>query len=97
VVWAVSVLGCYTCYNILSGSKHIAAVVRLNNRAGRQSVIGETHAISSSLGPFKFATFAINPFVEFVSRDIPLFKIDNHENRNFLLKDTETNPPDELS
>jgi hypothetical protein len=31
----------------------------------------------------------------FVSADIPLFKINNPEIRNFLLKYTQTDPPDE--
>jgi hypothetical protein len=41
----------------LSGSKHIAAVGRLNYLPGRQSVIGESSATSCSSGPSKFTTF----------------------------------------
>jgi hypothetical protein len=42
----------------LSGSKHVAAIVRLEqiDRPGWQSLIGESSATSSSSGPFKFAT-----------------------------------------
>jgi hypothetical protein len=42
----------------LSGSKHVAAIVRLEqiDRPGRLSLIGESSATSSSSGPFKFAT-----------------------------------------
>jgi hypothetical protein len=43
----------------LSGSKHIAAIVRLKQkyRPGKQSVIGESSATSPSSGPTKIATF----------------------------------------
>jgi hypothetical protein len=80
----------------LSGSKHIAAIARLKQkyRPGRQSLIGESSATSSS-GPSKFVTFAIDLCKAFVSADIPLFKINNPEVRNFLVKYTETDSPDE--
>jgi hypothetical protein len=80
----------------LSGSKHIAAIARLKqkDRPGKQYVIGESSATSSS-GPSKFATFATDLCKAFVSADIPLFKINNREVRNFLLKHTLADPPDE--
>jgi hypothetical protein len=42
----------------LSGNKHIAAIARLKqkDRPGRQSIIGESSATSSSSGPSKFVT-----------------------------------------
>jgi hypothetical protein len=59
------------------------------------SLIGESSATSSSSGPSKFATFAKDLWKGFVSADITLFKINNPEVRNFLLKYTQTDPPDE--
>jgi hypothetical protein len=81
----------------LSGSNHIAVIVRLKqkDRPGRQSLIGESSTTSSSSGPSKFATFATDLCKAFVSADLPLFKVNNHEVRNFLLKYTQTDPPDE--
>jgi hypothetical protein len=81
----------------LSGSKHIAATARLTQKdmQGKQSLIGESSATSSSSAPLKFATFATDLCKAFVSADITLFKINNLEVRNFLLKYTQTDPPDE--
>jgi hypothetical protein len=81
----------------LSGSKHIAAIAQLKQKdsPGKQPLIGESSATSSSSGPSKFATFAKDLCKAFVSADIPLFKINNPEVRNFLLKYTQTDPPDE--
>jgi hypothetical protein len=83
----------------LSGSKHIATIAQLKqkDRPGKQSQIGESSATSSSSGPSKFVTFATNMCIAFVSADITLFKINNPEVRNFLLKYTQTNPPDDLT
>jgi hypothetical protein len=81
----------------LSGSKHIAATARLKQKdwPDRQSLIGESSATSSSSGPSKFATFATDLCKAFVSANITHFKINNPEVRNFLLKYTQTDPPDE--
>jgi hypothetical protein len=78
----------------LSGSRHIATIAQLKQKdgPGRQSLIGESSATSSSSGPSKFATFATDLCKAFVSADIPLFKINNPEVRNFLLKYTKTDP-----
>jgi hypothetical protein len=81
----------------LSGNTHIAVIVRLKqkDRPGRQSLNGESSVTSSSSGPSKFATFATDLCKASVPADIPLFKINNPEVRNFLLKYTQTDPPDE--
>jgi hypothetical protein len=81
----------------ISGNKHIAAIVRLKqkDRPGKQSLIGESSATSSSSGPSKFSTFAADLCKAFVSADIPLFKINNPNVRNFLLKYTQTDPTEE--
>jgi hypothetical protein len=81
----------------LSGSKNIAAIARFKQkyRPGRQSLIGESSATISSSGPSKFAAFSTDLCKAFVSADIPLFKINNPEVRNFLLKYTQTDPLDE--
>jgi hypothetical protein len=65
----------------LSGSKHAAAIARLkqNDRPGKHSLIGESSATSSSSGQSKFATFPTDICKAFVSADITLFKISNHE------------------
>jgi hypothetical protein len=78
----------------LSGSKHAAATARLKqkDKPGKQSLIGEYSATSSS-EPSKFATFPTDLCKAFVSADITLFKISNHEVRNFLLKYNQTDPP----
>jgi hypothetical protein len=75
----------------LSGSKHIAAIAQLKQKDSpcKQSLIGESSATSSSSGPSKFATFVKDLCKVFVSADIPLFKINNPEVRNFLLKYTQ--------
>jgi hypothetical protein len=80
-----------------SGSKHTAAIARLKqkDRPGRQSLIGESSATSSSSGPSRFVTFATDLCKEYVSADIPLFKINNPEDRNFLPKYTQRDLPDE--
>jgi hypothetical protein len=77
-----------------SGTKYIAAIVRLKlkDRPGKQSLIGESSATSSSSGPFKFATSATDLCKAFQSADIPLFKINNREVRNLLQKYTGTDP-----
>jgi hypothetical protein len=81
----------------LSGSKHTAAIARLKqkDRPGKQSLIGESSAISSSSEPSKFSTSATDLLKAFVSADMPLFKINNPAVRNFLLKYTQRDPPDE--
>jgi hypothetical protein len=75
----------------LSGSQHIAAIVGLKDWPGRKSVVGELSATISS----KFATFATDLCKAFVSTDIPLFKINNPEVKNFLLAYTQTDSRDE--
>jgi hypothetical protein len=64
--------------------------LKQKDRPGRQSLIGESSATSSSSGPSKFATFVTDLCKTFVSADIPLFKINNSKVRNFLLKYTQT-------
>jgi hypothetical protein len=83
----------------LSRNKHIAAIARFKqkDRPGRQSLIGEFSATSSSSGPSKFSTFATDLCKAFVSPDMPLFKINNPEVRNFLLKYTQTDSQDKSS
>jgi hypothetical protein len=81
----------------LSGSKHTATTVHLKDWPGRQSLIGETSATSSSSGPSKFATFVTDLCKTFVSAYIPHFKINNPEFRNCLVKYAETVPPDKLT
>jgi hypothetical protein len=85
-----------TAFSSLSRNKHTAAIARLKqkDRPGKHSLIGESSATSFS-GPSKFATFATDLCKASVSADIPLSKINNPEVRNFLLKYTQTNPPDE--
>jgi hypothetical protein len=63
----------------LSGSKHIAAVARLKDQPRREPQIGESFAAGSSTGPSKFATFVTDLYKAFVSADIPLFSVNNHE------------------
>jgi hypothetical protein len=79
----------------LSGSKHMAAIAQLKQKdwPGRQSLIGESSAKSSSSGPSKFVTFVTS--VQTFASDIPLFKKNNAQVKNFLLKYTQTDPPDE--
>jgi hypothetical protein len=81
----------------LIGSTHIAFIAQLKqkDRPGRQSLNGESSVTSSSSGPSKFATFATDLCKASVPTDIPLFKINNPKVRNFLLKYTQTDPPDE--
>jgi hypothetical protein len=64
---------------------------------GKQSLIGKSSTTSSSSGPSKFATFVTDLCKVFVSTDIPLFKKNSPEVRNFLLKYTQTDPPDETT
>jgi hypothetical protein len=75
----------------LSGSKHVAAIARLKQKdgPGKQSLIGESSAPISSSCPSKFATFATDLCKAFVSADMPLFKRNNPEVGNFLLKYTQ--------
>jgi hypothetical protein len=81
----------------LSGSKHIATIARLKqkDRPSRQSLNDGSSVTSSSSGPSKFATFVPDLCKAVVLADITLFKINNPEVRNFLLKYTQTDPPDE--
>jgi hypothetical protein len=81
----------------LNGSKHIAAIAQSEqkDRSGKRSLIGESFATSSPSGPSEFATFVTDLCKAFVSAVIPLFKINNPKFRNFLLKYTQTDPPDE--
>jgi hypothetical protein len=73
------------------------AVVGLKDRPGRQSAIYESSAISSPSGSYKIPTFVIALCKECLSAGMPIFKINNPEVRNSLLKNTQTDPPDELT
>jgi hypothetical protein len=75
----------------LSGSKHIAAIVHLKYRPGKQCVIGESSAAISSSEHSKFASLETDLCKAFVAAEIQLFKINNPEVRNFY---TQTDPPD---
>lgn len=44
------------CCHVKAEAKHNAAFVRLKTQSGRQSLTGESSAVSSS-GPSKFATY----------------------------------------
>jgi hypothetical protein len=77
----------------LSGSKLNATIVCLKDRPGRQSLIGESSATSSSSGPSKFATFVTSVQSICACRHTT-FKINNSEVRNFFLKYNQTDPPD---
>jgi hypothetical protein len=67
----------------------------LKNRKDRQSDIGGSSATSPSSEPSEFATFVTDLCKAFVSWDIPPFKINNPEVKYFLIKYTQTDPPDE--
>jgi hypothetical protein len=58
----------------------------LKDRPGRQSLVGESFATSSSLGPSKFAIFVTDLCKEFVSADIRFFKINDPEVKEFPCK-----------
>jgi hypothetical protein len=62
---------------------------------GKQCLIGESCATSSSSGPSKFATIAADLWKAFMSADIPHFKINSPEVRNFLEKVYTDRSPDE--
>jgi hypothetical protein len=77
----------------LSGSKHISSVVSLKDWPGRQSLIGESFATTSS-GFSKFATFVTYLSEASSFTDLPLLKLNIYDVRKFLLKDTQMNPSD---
>jgi hypothetical protein len=75
----------------LSGSKHFATVVHLKDHPHKQSLIGESSATSSSSGPYKFATSVQSICVH----KHTTFQNNNPVISNFLLKYTQTDPPNE--
>jgi hypothetical protein len=79
----------------LCGSKHTVVTVCLRDWPGRQSVIGEISATSSSSGPSEFATFEVDLCKALMSTDIQLLTANHPEVRNLLLQQTLTEPPDE--
>jgi hypothetical protein len=79
----------------LCGSKHTTVILCFKDQPGMQSLIAESSATCSSSEPSKFVTFATDLCEAFVSAATRLFKINNPEVSNFLLKYTQTDPPDE--
>jgi predicted RNA-binding protein len=73
---------------------YAVAAVGLKDRPGRQYVIYKSSATSSSSGSSKIPTLVIALCKECLSVDMPIFKINNPEVRNSLLKNTQTDPPE---
>jgi hypothetical protein len=84
-----NILFCQACGNStviqqhLNGSKHTVASVGLKDWPGRQLLISESSVIHST-----FATFVTELYESFMPMSMPLFKINNLEVRNSLLKKT---------
>lgn len=76
----------------LSGNKHIIAASR---SASKQVLLSETGPSSSHSQPSKSREFYSDICKTFISADIPLFKLNNKEVKNFLAKYTNFDPPDE--
>jgi hypothetical protein len=92
---ALSHSSVFSLHNIRVKASTLAAVVGLKVQPDIQSLIGEPSAVVSS-GPPKFATSVTDPCKASVSSAyFPLFKINNPEVRNFLLKHRPTlaDPP----
>jgi hypothetical protein len=86
---------CFQVTQHVSGSKHIASVVRLKVRPGRQSLICESLLLQVFIQDLPNMPLLRHLCKAFVSADVPLFTTNNPKVRNFLLKSTQTGPSDE--